>query len=67
MTDNRGWKKHNVLIKNFNSLMYSKTMHKERKHFYMHCLQCFSTEEILTNHYENCLVINGEQAISHIC
>ena len=29
----------------------------------MHCLQCFSTEEILTKHNVNGLVINGEQAV----
>ena len=58
-----GEKQHYVLIKDFNRLMYNKTKHKVRKHFYMHCLQCFSTEEILTKHKENCLVINREQAI----
>ncbi|CAH3192683.1 unnamed protein product [Porites evermanni] len=55
-----GEKQHYVLIKDFNSLMYNKTKHKARKHFYMYCLQCVSTEEILTKHKENCLVINGE-------
>ena len=30
----------------------------------MNCLQCFSTEEILTNHKTNCMMISGEQAIS---
>ena len=44
-----GEKNHYVLIKDFNRLMYNKTRHKERKHFCMHCLQCFSTEEILHN------------------
>ena len=29
----------------------------------MHCLQCFSSEDVLTNHKTNCMVINGEQAI----
>ena len=29
----------------------------------MHCLQCFSSEDVLTNHKTNCIVINGEQAI----
>ena len=58
-----GEKQHYVLIKDFNILMYNKTKHKATKHFYMHCLQCVSTEEILTKHKENCLVINGEQAI----
>ena len=36
-----GEKKHYVLIKDFNSLMYNKTKHRERKYFCMHCLQCF--------------------------
>ena len=58
-----GEKKHYVVIKDFNSMMYNKTKHKERKYFCMHCLQCFSSEEILTNHKTNCIVINGEQAI----
>ena len=49
-----GEKQHYVLVKDFNSLTYNKTKHKERKH---------STEEIWTKHKENCLVINGEQAI----
>ena len=50
-------------MKDFNSMMYNKTKHKERKHFCMHCLQCFNSEEILTNHKTNCIVINGKQAI----
>ena len=32
-------KKHYVLIKDFNALMYNQSKHKERKHFYMYCLQ----------------------------
>ena len=54
-----GDKKHYVLIKDFNKLMCNKTKHKERKHFCMHCLQCFSKEEILTKYKVNCTVING--------
>ena len=30
----------------------------------MHCLQCFSSERILANHVNNCLTINGNQAIN---
>ena len=30
----------------------------------MHCLQCFSSEKILKNHEENCIIINGKQAIN---
>lgn len=56
-------KEHYVLIKDFNKMMYNKTKHKERKHFCMYCLQYFSTDEILTKHKSNCMVINGQQAI----
>ena len=55
--------KHYVLIKDFNKLMYNQTKHKERKHFCMHCLQCFSSERVLTNHKENCIQVNGTQTI----
>ena len=30
----------------------------------MYCLQCFSSERILTNHKENCIQVNGQQAIN---
>ena len=43
--------------------MYNQTKHKERKHFCMYCLQCFSSEKVLTNHKDICLQINGTQAI----
>ena len=55
--------KHYVLIKDFNKFMYNQTKHKERKHFCMHCLQCFSSERVLTDHKENCIQVNGAQAI----
>ena len=44
--------------------MYNQLKHKERKHFCMYCLQCFSSERILANHVNNCLTINGAQAIN---
>ena len=56
--------KHYVLIKDFNKLMYNQTKHKERKHFCMYCLQCFSSERVLTNHKENCIQLNGTQAVN---
>ena len=56
--------KHYVLIKDFNKLMYNQTKHKERKHFCMYCLQCFSSERVLTNHKENCIQVNGTQAVN---
>ena len=57
-------KKHYVLIKDFNAFMYNQTKHKEKTHFCMFCLQCFSSERILANHANNCLTINGAQAIN---
>ena len=55
--------KHYVLIKDFNNFMYNKTKHKERKHFCMHCLQCFSSERVLSDHKDNCITVNGMQAV----
>ena len=55
--------KHYCLIKDFNRFMYRKTRNKNKKHFCMHCLQCFSKEEILLKHKEVCIEINGVQSI----
>ena len=55
--------KHYVLIKDFNKFMYNQTKHRERKIFCMYCLQCFSSENILKDHRENCISINGKEAI----
>ena len=60
----KGEKKHYILIKDFNSFMYNQTKHKNKKHFCMYCLQCFSSERFLANHVNNCLTINGAQAIN---
>ena len=57
-------KKHYILIKDFNAFIYNQSKHKERKHFCMYCLQCFSSERVLANHVNNCLTINGAQAIN---
>ena len=35
---------HNVYIKDFNRLMFNKTIHKGKKYFCKSCLQCFSSE-----------------------
>ena len=56
-------KSHYVYIKDFNRLIFNKTKNKNKKHFCMCCLQCFSRENILVKHKENCLVINGEQRV----
>ena len=55
--------KHYVLIKDFNKFMYNQTKHKERKHFCMWCLQCFSSDRVLNNHKDICIQVNGQQAI----
>ena len=55
--------KHYVLIKDFNKFMYNQTKHKERKNFCMHCLQCFSSERVLNDHKDNCIQVNGTQAV----
>lgn len=43
--------------------MYDQTNHKNKKHFCMCYLQCFSTGDILGKHKPNCLSRNGKQAI----
>ena len=55
--------KHYVLIKDFNKFMYNQTKHEHKKHFCMHCLQCFSSDRVLNNHKDNCIQVNGTQAI----
>ena len=57
-------KKHYVLIKDFNTFTYNQTKHKNRKHFCIYCLQCFSSERILVKHTNNFLTINGSQTIN---
>ena len=42
--------------------MFNQTKHKNKKHFCMCCLQCFSSENILKDHREICLEINSKQA-----
>ena len=58
-------KSHYVFIKDFNRLMFSTTKHKDKKHFCMHCLQNFTTEEVLSNHKKQCLLINEYQAVNY--
>ena len=55
--------KHYVLIKDFNKFMFNQTKHKNKKHFCMHCLQCFSSDIVLNEHKDNCIQVNGTQAV----
>ena len=59
----KGENKHYVLMKDFNKFMYNQTKHEHRKHFCMRCLQCFSREDVLTEHIPNCIAINGVQGV----
>ena len=54
---------HYVYIKDFNRLMFNKIKNKNKKYFCRCCLQCFSSENVLKEHKENCLVINGKQNV----
>ena len=56
-------KSHYVYIKNFDRFMFNKTKHKSKKNFCKNCLQCFSSKKVLTEHKEDCLVINGKQNV----
>ena len=56
-------KLHYVFIKDFNRLMFSKTKHKEKKHFCMSFLQSFSTKEILNR--KRFLLINGCEIVNY--
>ena len=54
---------HYCIIKDFSRFMFNKTKHSNKKHFCRCCLQCFSREDILTDHKPICLEINGKQAV----
>ena len=40
-----------------------KTKNKNKFFFCKCCLQCFSIEQVLIEHRENCLIINGKQNV----
>ena len=56
-------KSHYVYIKDFYRFMFHKTKNKNKKWFCKSCLQCFSSENVLIKHKENCLSINGKQLV----
>ena len=55
---------HYVYIKDFNIFMFHKTKNKNKKCFCKSCLQCFSSENVLIKHKEDCLSISGQQSIN---
>ena len=55
---------HYVYIKDFDRFTFQKTKNKNKKWFCKSCLQCFSGENILIKHKEDCLSINGVQSVN---
>ena len=58
-----GDKSNYLYIKEFNRFMFHKTKNKNKKYFCKRCLQCFSSGNALVGHKEDCLSINGAQAV----
>ena len=54
---------HYVYINNFNRFMFHKTKNKNKKYFCLSCLQSFSSTNVLTEHKEDCVIINGKQSV----
>ena len=54
---------HYVYVNDFNRLMFRKTKNKNKKYFCKSCLQCFRSKNVLTEHKETCLSINGAQSV----
>ena len=44
--------------------MFHQTKSKNKKYFCKSCLQCFSCNNVLTEHKEVCLYINGAQSVA---
>ena len=57
-------KSHYVYIKDFDRFMFHKTKNKNKKYFCKSCLQCFSSKNVLTEHKEVRLSINGAQSVT---
>ena len=51
------------ILKILTGLCLIKQRTENKKYFCRCCLQCFSSENALTEHKENCLVINGKQNV----
>ena len=56
-------KPHYVYIKDFLTDLYSTKQRIEKKNFCKTYLQCFSSKNVLTEHKEVCLSINGVQSV----
>ena len=56
-------KSHYVYIKDFNRFIFYKTKNINKKYFCKCCLQCFSSKNVLTEHKEVYLSINGAKSV----
>ena len=56
-------KSHYMYIKDFDRFMFLKTKNKNKKWFCKNCLQCFSNKNVLAEHKEDCLIVNGKQSV----
>ena len=56
-------KSHYVHIKDFDRFIFHKTKNKNKKYFCKSCLQFFSSKNVLTEHKEACLRINGAHSV----
>ena len=56
-------KSHYVYLNDFNKFMFHKTKNKNKKYLCKSCLQCFSSKNVLIEHKEICLNINGAQSV----
>ena len=59
-----GDKLHYVYIKDFDRFIFHQTKNKNKKLFCRSCLQSCSNKNVLTNHKQNFLSINGAQSVN---
>ena len=53
-------KLHNEYIKDFDRFIFHKTKNKNKKYF---CKNISSSKNVLTEHKEDCMIINGKQSV----
>ena len=58
-----GKKSHYLYIKDFNRFVFHNTENNHKKYFCRSYLQCFSSINVLTEHKEVCLSMNGAQSV----
>ena len=51
-----------MYIKDFDRFMFHKIKNKNKKWFCKSCFQCFSSENVLIKHKEDCFRINDKQS-----